>query len=50
MNRAAEQVMGTFKDIVIGYGQSDEYSFVFRRSTTEFNRREDKLLTGKSYV
>ena len=37
--------MKTFTDIIIGYGQSDEYSFVLKRSSTTFKRREDKLLT-----
>jgi len=33
MNRAAESVMKEYEDIVLAYGQSDEYSFVFRRGT-----------------
>lgn len=39
MSCAAEAVMKSFHDIVIGYGQSDEYSFVFHRETSVFNRR-----------
>jgi tRNA(His) guanylyltransferase len=31
MNRAAKAVMEDFNDIVLSYGQSDEYSFVFRK-------------------
>lgn len=31
--------MESFPDVVLGYGQSDEYSFVFRRSTKLFQRR-----------
>ncbi|VDN14174.1 unnamed protein product [Dibothriocephalus latus] len=36
---AARRVMRQHNDIVLAYGQSDEFSFVFRRSTTTFNRR-----------
>lgn len=39
MNKCAETVMKEFTDIVIAYGQSDEFSLVFRRSTTQFSRR-----------
>ena len=45
MNSAAEEVMSSFTDIVISYGQSDEYSFLFKKSTKVFNRREDKILS-----
>lgn len=45
MNAAAREVMQSFTDIVIAFGQSDEYSFVFRKSTKVFNRREDKILS-----
>ena len=39
MNKAAATVMNDFKDIVIAYGQSDEYSFVFRKDATIYSRR-----------
>lgn len=39
MNQAAISVMEKFKEIVIAYGQSDEYSFVFRRNAEQFKRR-----------
>jgi tRNA(His) guanylyltransferase len=45
MNAAAMEVMQSFTDIVISYGQSDEYSFIFKKSTKVFNRREDKILS-----
>ncbi|KAH8325038.1 hypothetical protein KR074_003789 [Drosophila pseudoananassae] len=45
MNAAATAVMQEFRDIVLAYGQSDEYSFVFRKETTAFKRRSAKLLT-----
>jgi tRNA(His) guanylyltransferase len=45
MNRAAVEVINNMKEIVIAYGQSDEYSFVFKRRAKVFDRREDKILT-----
>ena len=45
MTHAATQVMEQAKDIIMAFGESDEYSFVFRKSTTYFERREDKILT-----
>jgi len=39
MNQCAENVMKGFDDIILGYGQSDEYSFVFKRKTETYNRR-----------
>lgn len=47
MNRAAVTVMQEFKDIVISYGQSDEYSFVFKKDAVIYNRRKEKIM---SYV
>ena len=43
MNRAAQEVIENFKEIVIAYGDSDEYSFVFKRKSNLFNRRKDKI-------
>jgi len=43
MNHAAKVVMCDFNDIVLSYGQSDEYSFVFRRETDVFQRRGTKI-------
>jgi tRNA(His) guanylyltransferase len=45
MNKAAKEVMKNFTDIIIAYGESDEYSLVFKKSTKVFNRREDKILS-----
>ncbi|XP_060667170.1 probable tRNA(His) guanylyltransferase [Drosophila nasuta] len=45
MNAAGIAVMKEFRDIVLAYGQSDEYSFVFRKDTTAYKRRASKLLT-----
>ncbi|XP_045190059.2 probable tRNA(His) guanylyltransferase isoform X1 [Mercenaria mercenaria] len=46
MSKAAETVMEEFKDIVLAYGQSDEYSFVFKKTTNVYNRRASKLATN----
>jgi len=43
MNRAAVCVMQQFEDIIISYGQSDEYSFIFKKTTKSYNRRSSKL-------
>ncbi|TBU33543.1 tRNAHis guanylyltransferase [Dichomitus squalens] len=45
MDHAARDVMTEFKDIVLAFGESDEYSFLFRKSSTLYNRREAKILT-----
>lgn len=39
MTRSARSVMGELEDLVIAYGQSDEFSFVFKRTSTLFKRR-----------
>ena len=39
MNHAALKVMEKFDDLVLAYGQSDEYSFMFRKKTNAYNRR-----------
>ncbi|XP_064602562.1 probable tRNA(His) guanylyltransferase [Liolophura sinensis] len=47
MTKAAQSVMEEFKgDITLAYGQSDEYSFVFRKHTTTYSRRSSKLMTN----
>jgi len=43
MNSCAASVLTAFQDVIIGYGQSDEYSFVFKRKTETYNRRASKL-------
>lgn len=45
MNYAAVKVMREFNEIVIAFGQSDEYSFVFHKSAEVYNRRASKILT-----
>lgn len=46
-DRAAQEVAATVLggECVLGYGQSDEFSFVLRRTTTLFGRRASKLAT-----
>ena len=39
MSRAAECVLSENKDIILAYGQSDEYSFIFKRNTNSYDRR-----------
>jgi tRNA(His) guanylyltransferase len=46
MNHAAKTVMQEFQDIIIAYGESDEYSFVFKRNTNLWGRREAKIQTN----
>lgn len=43
MNAAAQHVLRVLPDIVLGYGHSDEYSFVFHKSCTLFERRAAKI-------
>lgn len=43
MNAAAQHVLRVLPDIILGYGHSDEYSFVFHRSCTLFERRSAKI-------
>ncbi|TQS32771.1 hypothetical protein Golomagni_06906, partial [Golovinomyces magnicellulatus] len=45
MNAAAKAVMIDLPEISIGYGVSDEYSFVFHKTCTLFERRESKLVS-----
>ncbi|EDM04160.1 similar to hypothetical protein FLJ20546, isoform CRA_b [Rattus norvegicus] len=45
MTKCAQTVMQELEDIVIAYGQSDEYSFVFRKRSNWFKRRASKFMT-----
>lgn len=45
MNKAAEGVFRSVQDIFMAYGDSDEYSFAFDRSSNLFERREAKLVS-----
>ena len=47
MAAAAKTVLQDFKgDIVLAYGQSDEFSFVFKRDTDLYSRRSAKLTSN----
>lgn len=46
MCRAAQTVMAEFKDVVLAYGQSDEFSFVFHKHCKLYNRRGTKIMTN----
>lgn len=46
MNFAAACVMKEYNDIIMAYGQSDEFSFIFHRSAEIYNRRAAKILTN----
>ncbi|KAF2661984.1 Thg1-domain-containing protein [Lophiostoma macrostomum CBS 122681] len=45
MNAAAEAVMKELPDLVLAYGNSDEFSFVFHKDCVLFERRASKLTT-----
>ncbi|XP_050544215.1 probable tRNA(His) guanylyltransferase isoform X2 [Daktulosphaira vitifoliae] len=46
MNRSAVAVMDELRDVQIAYGQSDEYSFVLRKDTNIYNRRQSKIMSA----
>jgi len=46
MVQAAAAVMKDWGDIILAFGESDEFSFVFAPHTTLFGRRASKLATG----
>ncbi|RDA89061.1 hypothetical protein CP532_2280 [Ophiocordyceps camponoti-leonardi (nom. inval.)] len=45
MNAAAKAVVSDLPEITIGYGVSDEYSFVFHKTCNLFERRASKLIS-----
>lgn len=45
MNHAAKVVVKAMSEIVLAYGQSDEYSFVFSKDAKAYDRRASKLIT-----
>ncbi|GFS31290.1 probable tRNA(His) guanylyltransferase [Trichonephila inaurata madagascariensis] len=46
MNKAAKTVFKEIHDVILAYGQSDEYSFIFERQTKLYKRRSSKILTN----
>lgn len=45
INESAKQMIITMPDIIMAYGDSDEYSFLLRKDCDLFERREFKLIT-----
>ncbi|XP_047544844.1 probable tRNA(His) guanylyltransferase [Vanessa atalanta] len=45
MNYAAFKVLHEFNDVLMAFGQSDEYSFILRKTCFLYKRRAAKLLT-----
>ncbi|KAG0366777.1 tRNA-His guanylyltransferase [Gamsiella multidivaricata] len=45
MNHAARSVMHELDDILLAFGESDEFSFLFRKSTDLYQRRESKIVS-----
>ncbi|KAF8556534.1 tRNAHis guanylyltransferase [Imleria badia] len=45
MDHAAKDLMAEFKDIDLAFGESDEFSFLLRKSTQLYNRRQSKILS-----
>jgi tRNA(His) guanylyltransferase len=45
MDTAAKEVMETFPDVRLAYGESDEYSFVIRKGLSLHGRRSSKLVS-----
>lgn len=45
INSAARKVMESMPDVILAYGDSDEYSFLLRKDCELFERREFKLIT-----
>ncbi|KAF9449765.1 Thg1-domain-containing protein [Macrolepiota fuliginosa MF-IS2] len=45
MDHAARDTMEAHPDIVLAFGESDEYSFLLKKSTTIYSRRQSKILS-----
>ncbi|MCL7047825.1 hypothetical protein MKW94_014960 [Papaver nudicaule] len=45
MNACAKAVLEEFPDIIFAYGVSDEYSFVFKKTTMLYNRRSSDIIS-----
>ena len=46
MNKCASNIMEEFNEIILSYGQSDEFSFVFRPDAGVYSRRSSKIVTN----
>ncbi|KAF8813512.1 tRNAHis guanylyltransferase, partial [Phlegmacium glaucopus] len=45
MDHAARDLMEEYPDIILAFGESDEFSFLLRKSTTLYNRRQSKIVS-----
>ncbi|KAF8607389.1 tRNAHis guanylyltransferase [Ceratobasidium sp. AG-I] len=45
MDKAAQTLMEEYPDIVLAFGESDEFSFLFKKSCQLYNRRESKIVS-----
>ncbi|KAJ7692120.1 Thg1 C terminal domain-containing protein [Mycena rosella] len=45
MDHAAMDLMEQYPDIVLAFGESDEFSFLIRKSASLYNRRASKIVT-----
>ncbi|KAJ0885103.1 putative tRNA(His) guanylyltransferase [Helianthus annuus] len=45
MNSCATSVLEKYPDIILAYGFSDEYSFIFKKETKFYQRRASKILS-----
>ncbi|KAJ7625024.1 Thg1 C terminal domain-containing protein [Mycena polygramma] len=45
MDHAAKDVMEQYPDIVLAFGESDEFSFLLRKSASLYNRRQSKIVS-----
>ncbi|WWD07258.1 hypothetical protein V865_005355 [Kwoniella europaea PYCC6329] len=43
MDKAAKTVLDEYKDVIMAFGESDEYSFLLKRNTKLYNRRRSKI-------
>ena len=45
MTSCGISIMNNYFDIFLGFGESDEFSFIFKKNTNTFNRRQQKLIS-----
>ncbi|WRT70769.1 uncharacterized protein IL334_007768 [Kwoniella shivajii] len=46
MDMAAKTVMDEYKDVIMAFGESDEYSFLLKKNTKLYNRRRSKIASS----
>ena len=49
MNHCAKECLQRFGDIILGYGESDEFSFVIKKSSSLYGRRA-RLAENRSCI